>query len=130
MSWARPAPRVKQYEGIAPDAPRKPLRRVPAAITLVVPLSKAVVVRNRAYRMLVAALPCIHCGIEGHSQAAHGPSLGKGLKASDRELFPLCTVSGNDCHGKFDRYELMNRWDREIAGAMWAARTRLKLGVE
>jgi len=49
--------------------------------------------RSEAYRRWIASLPCIVCGIEGYSQAAH-PNQGRGLgqKASDLECFPLCCV--------------------------------------
>lgn len=109
-------------------------RSAPVAIAdtrarLVVPLPKTEPVRDKAYRMRVAAMACINCGIRGHSQAAHGPTLGARIKASDKEIFPLCCVSGNDCHWKFDNYRLFNREDRALAAAVWAARTRLALGV-
>lgn len=47
--------------------------------------------RSESYRRWVASLPCIVCGIEGYTQAAH-PNYGRGLgqKASDLECFPLC----------------------------------------
>lgn len=61
-------------------------------------------VRSEAYRRLVAQLPCIMCGIEGFSQCAHGPTLGRGIKCSDLNTFPLCCdrprVPG--CHGQYD----------------------------
>lgn len=52
---------------------------------------KAKPVRSESYRRWVATLPCMACGIEGYSQAAH-PNQGRGLgqKASDLDCFPLC----------------------------------------
>lgn len=49
--------------------------------------------RSESYRRWVASLPCIACGIEGYTQAAH-PNYGRGLgqKASDLECFPLCST--------------------------------------
>lgn len=50
-------------------------------------------VRSESYRRWVSSLPCIVCGIEGYTQAAH-PNQGRGLgqKASDLECFPLCAT--------------------------------------
>jgi hypothetical protein len=47
--------------------------------------------RSESYRRWVASLPCIVCGIQGYTQAAH-PNQGRGLgqKASDLDCFPLC----------------------------------------
>lgn len=58
-------------------------------MTMRFPKSKPV--RSESYRRWVASLPCIVCGIEGYSQAAH-PNHGKGLgmKTSDLDCFPLC----------------------------------------
>jgi hypothetical protein len=69
--------------------------------------------RSEEYRRLVAALPCYHCGVVGHSQAAHPPPTGKGIKESDLECFPLCTLRKQGrkivegCHKPFDNYELI-----------------------
>ena len=86
-------------------------------------------VRDKAYRMRVAGLECILCGVPGHSQAAHGPTLGRGIKASDRDCFPLCAdrLGMRGCHSAFDRYELGDAdWRREQA-AIWAEQTRKAL---
>jgi hypothetical protein len=85
--------------------------------------------RDEEYRRLVATLPCINCGVEGYSQAAHGPAAGKGLKASDDLLFPLCTVrvGVNGCHEKYDAYELFPRAERRAKALEWAARTAEQL---
>jgi len=78
--------------------------------------------RSRSYRMLVASLECYHCRLHGHSQAAH-PNTGKtkGKKACDSLIFPMCTVSGRDCHGLFDTYKLV---PREAMAAFEAAAVR------
>jgi hypothetical protein len=80
-----------------PRAPIQPLvgcRGVyaPAANEPVV-VAKVSPARSESYRRWVASLPCIVCGIEGYSQAAH-PNCGRGLgqKASDLECFPLCST--------------------------------------
>lgn len=128
MSWSRPAPRVRQWEG-GPITPRDTVKcanRLSAQP--VQPILKSEPVRDEAYRRLVAALPCINCRIEGFSQAAHGPSLGRGIKCSDLEIFPLCSVGGKGCHQAYDEYRLYGRAERDAAGAMWADRTRSELG--
>lgn len=89
--------------------------------------------RNRAYRELVASLECYHCRIHGHSQAAH-PNTGKakGKKACDSLVFPMCTVGGNDCHGRFDQYRLVSRTDMptfEAAAVRWTIETLQARGM-
>ncbi len=87
-------------------------------------------VRDEAYRRLVAALPCIACGKRGRSQAAHGPALGRGIKASDLELFPLCAdeLGAPGCHTLFDQYVLFDATQRRDMAALWATQTRARLG--
>ena len=91
---------------------------------------KAVIIRSESYRRLVAALPCILCGIEGHSQAAH-PNTGKakGAKADDLLCFPLCAdrpgVKG--CHAQFDQHQLFEKAERAVVEADWTARTQAEL---
>ena len=49
--------------------------------TAAAPIPKAAPVRSEAYRRIVAAMPCIHCGIAGYSQHAHANAgKGKGMK--------------------------------------------------
>lgn len=91
------------------------------------PVEKLDTMRSEAYRRLVAAMPCKHCGVWGHSQAAH-PNTGKGagLKTDDRECFALCAdrpgVPG--CHPKFDQGALFSKLTRRLIEAAWAADTR------
>lgn len=62
-------------------------------------------VRSEPYRRWVASLPCMSCGIQGHTQAAH-PNSGRGLgqKSSDLDCFPLCSVRPGHigCHQQHD----------------------------
>lgn len=119
----RPA---KQWTAPELPGPRVPCPRVAPAPRPIVTLVKAEPTRDERYRRLVAALPCSNCGIEGYSQAAHGPTLGARIKADDRETFPLCAdrpgVKG--CHARFDQYELTDRWGREVLSQLWAERAR------
>src|SRR5450631_1524837 len=51
--------------------------------------------RDKEYLAWIREMPCIACGIEGQSEAAHtGRDGGMGQKASDYSCVPLCA----DCH--------------------------------
>lgn len=93
---------------------------------------KEAAVRSEPYRRLVAARPCKNCGRQKHSQAAHVPPAGKGIKQDDRETFPLCADGpyGKGCHPKFDQYELMPREQAMKQGRKWAAQTRAEIAAE
>lgn len=86
-------------------------------------------IRSEYYRRYVATLPCVHCGLEGHSQAAHanGYWAGKGarMKAHDCFIFPLCAdrpgVQG--CHSKWDQGKLQAGGDKAEIEATWCALT-------
>ena len=79
------------------------------------------------YRRLVAALPCIHCGIYGHSQAAHADQ-GKGacIKSDDRTCFPLCcTRPGQQgCHDLIGATGAYTRDERRKLESEYGMRTR------
>ena len=100
-------------------------------------LKKDAPARSEAYRRIVAAMPCIHCGIAGYSQHAHANAgKGKGIKTDDRMGFPLCAARPGveGCHAAFDQYRLLpgGRDAHAAAGQRWAARTRaavLEAGV-
>jgi hypothetical protein len=92
-------------------------------------------VRSESYRRLVAALPCMQCGIHGYSQAAH-PNAGKGMaiKADDRLCFPLCTVHPNaagqlveGCHALFDQHAMFTKYTRQVIEEAMASDTRKKI---
>lgn len=109
----------------------RPTVKVPALLLPPAePRPKSEPARDEDYRRLVAALPCIHCGRRGRSQAAHGPALGKGIKASDDDLFPLCAdeLGAPGCHTLFDQYVLFDAPQRRDMAALWAEQTRARLG--
>ena len=87
-------------------------------------------VRSEAYRRLVAALPCVICGIPGYSQAAHG-SNGKGMaiKACDSTLFPACAARPGvpGCHAQLDQGAMFAKAVRHALEPVWAANTRRKI---
>jgi len=87
---------------------------------------KANPVRSEAYRRLVAALPCINCGVWMYSQAAHPPPTGKGIKESDLDCFPLCCARPDitGCHADFDQYRLVPKSDMRSLAGHWAEETR------
>lgn len=121
---------------------RPQIERAPrVAYTLVRPCPRAVIeaprpahkikpVRSEAYRRAVAALPCIRCGIAGHSQAAH-PNTGKGAgtKTDDRLCFPLCACRPGvrGCHSLLDQGAIYSREERRELEAKWSRETQLKL---
>ena len=51
--------------------------------------------RDEDYKAWVRTLPCLACGVERRSEAAHtGSDGGMSMKASDYSCVPLCS----DCH--------------------------------
>jgi hypothetical protein len=97
------------------------------ADTAAAPVEKDAPIRSEPYRRLVAALPCIVCGVVGYSQAAHpNTNKGAGTKTDDRECFPLCAdrpgVLG--CHPQFDQGAMFDKASRRIVEVDWAIDTR------
>lgn len=131
---------VSSATPVAPAPPVSPLAR-PAnyapATGHATALKKDAPARSEAYRRIVAAMPCIHCGIAGYSQHAHANAgKGKGIKTDDRMGFPLCAARPGveGCHAAFDQYRLLpgGRDEHAEAGERWAERTRaavLEAGV-
>lgn len=107
--------------------------RIGASMTIVGSAATAIpkedAVRSEAYRRLVAALPCKHCGIHGYSQAAHLPPDGKGIKQDDRQIFALCCarVGIPGCHADYDQYRLFPRSAAMAVGLAWASDTRRQI---
>lgn len=83
--------------------------------------------RSEPYRRLVAARPCIHCGIDGYSQAAHGDQ-GKGahIKSDDRTCYPLCADRPDvvGCHVLIGMTRIYSREVRRDMEAEFGERTR------
>lgn len=81
------------------------------------------------YRRIVAAMPCMWCGVVGYSQHAHeNRGKGMGLKVDDRRSFPLCAARPGveGCHVAFDQYRLIEGGKEAHAalGNKWAKETR------
>lgn len=118
--------RVRSVPKVSAGAWRAPraVDAMPAA-----QVRKAAPVRNEAYRRAVASLPCIACGIQGYSQAAHLPPEAKGMKQSDLLTFPLCCarVGIPGCHQDYDQYRLFPRAAAMTVGRAWAADTQRRI---
>jgi len=125
--WAQRDPdRVRSMPTVTPGAFRAPQ---PVAIAPAAPVTKDNPVRSQQYLRVVASLPCIACGIQGYSQAAHLPPEAKGMKQSDLLTFPLCCtrVGIPGCHQDYDQYRLFPRAAAMTVGRAWAADTRRKV---
>ena len=101
-----------------------------SATTAAAPIPKAAPVRSEALRRAVASLPCVICGMNGYSQAAHGSEgKGMGIKACDLTLFPACCdrpgVRG--CHSLLDQGALFTKAVRREMEPVWAADTQRRL---
>ena len=118
--------RLRSVPTVTPGAFRAPQ---PVATTPVVQVPKDAPVRSEAYRRAVATLPCIACGIQGYSQAAHLPPEAKGMKQSDLLTFPLCCtrVGIAGCHQDYDQYRLFPRAAAMAVGRAWAADTQRRI---
>ncbi len=94
------------------------------------PVHKERPIRSEAYRRAVASLPCVICGVPGHSQAAHANTgKGAGIKTSDLTCFPACAdrpgVRG--CHSRLDQGALYPKHIRQQLEPAWAADTQRRL---
>jgi len=121
-----PPPRLRDIEP-GPLPPKPDRVGVLARIAdTVISVHKENRVKHEGYRRLVAAMPCIYCGIHGYSQAAHPPPRGKGMKEDDRECFPLCCTRPGitGCHFEFDQYRLIPKADMRAQAAKWGRETR------
>ena len=123
---ARDPDRLRTMPTVTPGAFRAP---EPVASAPAAQVAKAAPVRSEAYRRLVASLPCIACGIQGYSQAAHLPPEAKAMKQSDLLTFPLCCtrVGIPGCHQDYDQYRLFPREAAMTVGRAWAADTQRRI---
>lgn len=118
--------RVRPTPTVTPGAFRAPQSVVAAPVAA----PKAEFIRSKAYLRLVAQLPCKHCGIWGHSQAAHSnQGKGMGTKACDLQTFPLCAdrPGQRGCHSYFDSGALFSKEQRRLHEIRWVAETQAVL---
>lgn len=118
--------RVRATPTVTSGAFRAPQSVVAAPVAA----PKSAAHRSKAYLRLVAQLPCKHCGICGHSQAAHSNTgKGMGTKACDLQTFPLCAdrPGQRGCHSLFDQGALFNKEARRLIEAAWVADTQRQI---
>jgi hypothetical protein len=91
---------------------------------------KSMTFRSEDLRRAVATLPCICCGIQGWTQAAHA-NQGKGgaLKASDAAIAALCgTRPGvRGCHAMLDSGGVLEKAERRVFELEMVALTYIAL---
>lgn len=127
MSWVRPAPRVKQWDGDSLPKPRKEFvafmgsrffepsighgliepSRYPSMLQVAQP--KAERHESTPWRRAVASLDCVLCGLAGQTQCAHrNEGKGMGLKTDDALTAALCI----GCHTEIDQGKDYTREER------------------
>lgn len=126
MTFRRPV--YQRTPAILRPIPQDMRRGVMAPVEGGDPVPKAKAFRSEAWRRAVASLPCVCCGREGQTQAAHPNHIGKGMgiKASDAWCVPLCA---DRCHPEFDQGA---RWTKEEKRALmdgWIIETINELAV-
>ncbi|MBP0714829.1 hypothetical protein ABXK61_16100 [Burkholderia sola] len=80
--------------------------------------------RSEALRRAVASLPCMKCGLENKTQAAH-ENQGKGgaIKASDACLMALCVK----CHSELDQGGGLPKDERRMLETVLVKQTLVEL---
>jgi hypothetical protein len=93
-------------------------------------IPKKLTFRSEGLKRLVVMLPCMKCGIEGYTQAAH-MNLGKGgaIKASDAALAALCCdrVGVRGCHSLLDQGGKLPKAERRAFELEMVAKTYIAL---
>lgn len=106
---------------------RGKIRLIAAAVALVTQRPKERPRRSKKYRAWVAGQDCMHCGLVGFSQAAHGDE-GKGerIKACDSTCWPACADRPMQigCHALFGATGLLGKDSRRELEKAYAERTR------
>ncbi|MGB8422206.1 hypothetical protein [Paraburkholderia sp.] len=93
-------------------------------------IPKLLTFRYEDLRRAVTTLPCMNCGIERYTQAAHGnKDKGSGLKASDAAIAALCCdrpgIRG--CHSMLDQGGAMLKEERRAFEMEMIAKTYIAL---
>jgi hypothetical protein len=120
-------PRVRPVVTRNVDPPRAVMR---PATRFAEPVTKENAIRSEPYLRLVASLPCWRCGVQGHTQAAHGDE-GKGMqiKACDLTAWPACGPRGGlvGCHYFVGSTGSISREERRTLEKQAAADTQATL---
>ena len=83
--------------------------------------------RSEKWLRAVASLPCVNCGTEGRTQAAHrNMGKGMGIKTHDCWTAALCDT----CHGEIDHGKYMTREERREALDWAILQTLAELAVK
>jgi hypothetical protein len=126
--FSRPAPKPAKQMDSYTVKPRTPaLRRDDGKARMSVPIPKERPARDEAYRRLVAALPCAHCGRPGPSQVCHvDQGKGMGIKTSDYDTWPGCAdaLFRQGCHSIIGSSGRLSRDERRALEREYAAKTR------
>ena len=128
----RRTPFARKHYTTPPAAPLRPLERPVnlASISANDPapaVEKDNPLRCEAYRTLVRAMPCMHCGYPPRSQFCHGDQgKGMGLKTDDRTGWPGCGPHDGmpGCHWLLGTSGRIPKAERRDLEARYAARTR------
>ncbi len=92
--------------------------------------------RDKAHLKAVADLPCMRCGMEGFTQAAHSNQLehgkGRGIKASDKYVAALCLKCHHeiDMGNKLTKQERKDEWNRAFDRTVAELKERKKWRFE
>jgi hypothetical protein len=91
---------------------------------------KTLTFRSEAIRRAVVQLPCMHCGTQGYTQAAHtNQNKGGGIKASDAAIAALCAdrpgIRG--CHAMLDQGGIFTKAERRAFEIEMVALTYIAL---
>lgn len=91
------------------------------------PVEKVATYRSEAWRRAVASLPCVVCGREGATQAAHPNHIGKGMgiKAPDCWCVPMCV----EHHAEFDQGRYWTKEEKRDLMAGWIVQTINELAM-
>ncbi|KVV12394.1 hypothetical protein [Burkholderia ubonensis] len=93
-------------------------------------IPKLLTFRSERLRRAITTLPCMQCGVEGYTQAAHA-NYGKGgaQKASDAAIAALCAdrpgVRG--CHALLDQGGVLPKAERRAFEMEMVAKTYIAL---
>ena len=93
-------------------------------------IPKLLTFRSEDLRRLVVQLPCMNCGVERYTQAAH-MNFGKGgaIKASDAALAALCCdrLGIRGCHSLLDQGGIFTKEERRAFEMEMVAKTYIAL---